>query len=284
MRLAVLTRCRRCVAVKKDPRRDRDGRRMDARHRPPGLRVLVSEHGGRGHRTEPEHDGELDLLPDQRGAGGLRRPAGRSRTPPSDRPRSATRTRWSARATSSTLPPPASPSSTGSPPPATHAAAQLGRRREPRLGDRAAEHARSRWSPAWMNSPPHRENLLDATLPRDRDRGGGRHPREQPAMSSGVTVSSEYGYRSFAKAKKKRAQGARPARRGRTRQPLIGSGPGYIEGDRLGESLEHDLADRVEAQEVRLTRSHRPAPAVTSTSPPSARETTRCARLTSPPK
>src|SRR3954452_12460690 len=60
--LAVLTRCRRRVSVKKDPRRDRDGRRMDARHRFPGLRVLVSEHGGPGHRDEPDHDGAATPL------------------------------------------------------------------------------------------------------------------------------------------------------------------------------------------------------------------------------
>jgi uncharacterized protein YkwD len=56
---------------------------------------------------------------------------------------------------------------------------------------------------SWMNSPPHRENLLRA---RFREIGiaavvGTPHSSSD---ATGVTVSSEYGYRSFAKAKKKR--------------------------------------------------------------------------------
>jgi uncharacterized protein YkwD len=54
---------------------------------------------------------------------------------------------------------------------------------------------------SWMNSPPHRENLLRA---RFREIGiaavvGTPESRWDP---TGVTVSSEYGYRTFAKAKK----------------------------------------------------------------------------------
>jgi uncharacterized protein YkwD len=66
---------------------------------------------------------------------------------------------------------------------------------------------------SWMNSPPHRENLLRA---RFREIGVAAvvgTPRSSRDVS-GVTVSSEYGYRSFAKAKKKhRKRKARKARR-----------------------------------------------------------------------
>lgn len=56
---------------------------------------------------------------------------------------------------------------------------------------------------SWMNSQPHRENLL---RPRFREIGIAAvvgTPRSS-SDATGVTVSSEYGYRSFAKVKKKR--------------------------------------------------------------------------------
>jgi uncharacterized protein YkwD len=68
---------------------------------------------------------------------------------------------------------------------------------------------------AWMNSPPHRENLL---RPNFREIGIAAVPGtpESQSDSTGVTVSSEYGYRSFrkgkAKAKNKAKAKARKAR------------------------------------------------------------------------
>jgi uncharacterized protein YkwD len=66
---------------------------------------------------------------------------------------------------------------------------------------------------SWMNSPPHRENLL---RPQFREIGIAAvvgTPKSRLDLT-GVTVSSEYGYRSFAKKKKKRHRGkARKARR-----------------------------------------------------------------------
>jgi uncharacterized protein YkwD len=58
---------------------------------------------------------------------------------------------------------------------------------------------------SWMNSPPHRENLLQ---PRFREIGIAAvvGTPESSRETDGVTVSSEYGYRSFAK-KKKRSRG-----------------------------------------------------------------------------
>jgi uncharacterized protein YkwD len=54
---------------------------------------------------------------------------------------------------------------------------------------------------AWMNSPPHRENLL---RPSFREIGIAAVPGTPVSRTdlTGVTVSSEYGYRTFAKAKK----------------------------------------------------------------------------------
>ncbi len=64
---------------------------------------------------------------------------------------------------------------------------------------------------AWMNSPPHRENLL---RPSFREMGlaavTGTPVRRSDA--SGVTVSSEYGYRTFAGKKHKGRGKARKAR------------------------------------------------------------------------
>jgi uncharacterized protein YkwD len=61
---------------------------------------------------------------------------------------------------------------------------------------------------AWMNSPPHRENLLRA---RFREIGisavaGTPEPRSDPA---GVTVSSEYGYRATGKKRHVKAHKAK---------------------------------------------------------------------------
>ena len=66
---------------------------------------------------------------------------------------------------------------------------------------------------AWMNSPPHRENLL---RPAFREIGIGAVAGTPISKNdpTGVTVSSEYGYRSFGKAKKAKRKGkARKARR-----------------------------------------------------------------------
>jgi uncharacterized protein YkwD len=61
---------------------------------------------------------------------------------------------------------------------------------------------------AWMNSPPHRENLLRPTF---REIGISAVPGTPQSQSdlTGVTVSSEYGYRTFGKAKTKAKAKAR---------------------------------------------------------------------------
>ena len=61
----------------------------------------------------------------------------------------------------------------------------------------------------WMNSPPHRENLLRARF-REIGIAAVAGTPESRSDASGVTVSSEYGYRSGAK---KRHPKARKARR-----------------------------------------------------------------------
>jgi uncharacterized protein YkwD len=57
---------------------------------------------------------------------------------------------------------------------------------------------------AWMNSPPHRENLLRPTF---REIGIAAVPGTPQGRSdlTGVTVSSEYGYRAFGADKKAKA-------------------------------------------------------------------------------
>jgi uncharacterized protein YkwD len=71
---------------------------------------------------------------------------------------------------------------------------------------------------SWMNSPPHRENLL-----RSRFREIGIAAVVGTPQSSrdadGVTVSSEYGYRSFAKKKRKRGKGRAHKSLGHKRNP-----------------------------------------------------------------
>jgi len=72
---------------------------------------------------------------------------------------------------------------------------------------------------AWMNSPPHRENLLRPTF---REIGVAALAGTPVSSSdlTGITVSSEYGYRTFAgnkkaKGKARRARKARQARKNR---------------------------------------------------------------------
>jgi uncharacterized protein YkwD len=72
---------------------------------------------------------------------------------------------------------------------------------------------------SWMNSPPHRENLLRARFNEIGIAAVVGTPLSSRDLT-GVTVSSEYGYRSYAKAKakakKKKKRGkARKARRHR---------------------------------------------------------------------
>jgi uncharacterized protein YkwD len=54
---------------------------------------------------------------------------------------------------------------------------------------------------AWMNSPPHRENLLRPSFREIGIAAVAGTPLSQ-SDQTGVTVSSEYGYRAFAKATK----------------------------------------------------------------------------------
>jgi uncharacterized protein YkwD len=56
---------------------------------------------------------------------------------------------------------------------------------------------------SWMNSPPHRENLLRARF-REIGIAAVVGTPESSRDATGVTVSSEYGYRSFAKRKTKK--------------------------------------------------------------------------------
>jgi uncharacterized protein YkwD len=67
---------------------------------------------------------------------------------------------------------------------------------------------------SWMNSPPHRDNLLRARF-REIGIAAVVGTPQSSRDTTGVTVSSEYGYRSFAKAKKKRKRGKGKARRAR---------------------------------------------------------------------
>jgi uncharacterized protein YkwD len=70
---------------------------------------------------------------------------------------------------------------------------------------------------AWMNSPPHRENLL---RPSFREMGLAAVSGTPVGRSdtSGVTVSSEYGYRTFASKKQKHRGKARKASRKKQRR------------------------------------------------------------------
>lgn len=70
---------------------------------------------------------------------------------------------------------------------------------------------------AWMNSPPHRENLL---RPSFREMGLAAVTGTPMSRSdgTGVTVSSEYGYRTFATKKQKHKGKARKASRKKQRR------------------------------------------------------------------
>jgi uncharacterized protein YkwD len=68
---------------------------------------------------------------------------------------------------------------------------------------------------SWMNSPPHRENLLRTRF-REIGIAAVVGTPESSRDVSGVTVSSDYGYRSFAKKKKRGKRKARKMR-GRAR-------------------------------------------------------------------
>jgi len=75
---------------------------------------------------------------------------------------------------------------------------------------------------AWMNSPPHRENLLRPTY---REIGIAALPGTPVSESdlTGVTVSSEYGFRTFAGKGKKKSRGkahkSRKAHKARKKHP-----------------------------------------------------------------
>jgi uncharacterized protein YkwD len=59
---------------------------------------------------------------------------------------------------------------------------------------------------SWMNSPPHRENLLRARFQEIGIAAVVGTPESRLDLT-GVTVSSEYGYRAFGKTKKRRSKG-----------------------------------------------------------------------------
>ena len=67
---------------------------------------------------------------------------------------------------------------------------------------------------AWMNSPPHRENLLRPTF---RELGVAAVPGTPVSKSdlTGVTVSSEYGYRTLGGKKAKKGKGKGKAHKAR---------------------------------------------------------------------
>jgi uncharacterized protein YkwD len=67
---------------------------------------------------------------------------------------------------------------------------------------------------SWMNSPPHRENLLRARFREIGIAAVVGTPRRS-SDTTGVTVSSEYGYRSYAKANKRKKRHKRKARNSR---------------------------------------------------------------------
>jgi uncharacterized protein YkwD len=67
---------------------------------------------------------------------------------------------------------------------------------------------------SWMNSPPHRENLLRSRF-REIGIAAVVGTPKSSGDTTGVTVSSEYGYRSLAKTKKKRKRGKGKSRKAR---------------------------------------------------------------------
>ena len=76
---------------------------------------------------------------------------------------------------------------------------------------------------AWMNSPPHRENLLKPVF---REIGVAAVPGTPEPVSDplGITVSSEYGFRAGKNSKKTRSARARKAHRRRAGRPAFASG------------------------------------------------------------
>ncbi len=74
---------------------------------------------------------------------------------------------------------------------------------------------------AWMNSPPHRENLL---RPAFREIGIAAVVGTPLSGSdlTGVTVSSEYGFRTFAKVRKKKGSKAHKSRARKRHHSIVG--------------------------------------------------------------
>ena len=68
---------------------------------------------------------------------------------------------------------------------------------------------------AWMESPPHRANLLRGRF-REIGLAGARGTPE--GARSGITVTSEYGYRDLKKKKRTRKSGRKTGRRGQARK------------------------------------------------------------------
>jgi uncharacterized protein YkwD len=67
---------------------------------------------------------------------------------------------------------------------------------------------------AWMKSPPHRANLLRGRF-REIGLSGVRGTPSDAGQESGITVSSEYGYRAVSKKSARMARKARKARKAR---------------------------------------------------------------------
>ena len=106
---------------------------------------------------------------------------------------------------------------------------------------------------AWMKSPPHRANLLRGRF-REIGLSAARGTPSSAADENGVTVSSEYGYRDMGKDPKKDVKKKRARRAARRARSSAGGGPRDVQVDRLGEPLQPDLADRLEAQMLGVHR------------------------------
>ena len=142
---------------------------------------------------------------------------------------------------------------------------------------------------AWMNSPPHRENLLRPAFREIGIAAVAGTPVSQGDLT-GVTVSSEYGYRTFAGKKSKQQEAQGEGAQGAQAPPapardLSPPSPGglYRERSASGKPLRttSPIASKRRKSDSSIAST---SASVTSTSPPSARDTTRWARLTSPPK
>ena len=145
------------------------------------------------------------------------------------------------------------------------------------------QHAGQRWSTAWMDSPPHRANLLAA---RFREIGVStvrRHPerRRRPRRRSRSPRSSATG------TSKKKKQARRQGRRGAGPQRSFATQRSRARCDvevRSGSGKPFSSPLRSARSAAARVRRASAIDSVTSTSPPRARVTTRWARLTSPPK